>query len=266
MIPEYIAELPLYFKGYIFIYFPIYFFIMGMFYFVYLKVKETIYPKKIQKKSMQTKKMWHDLIYSLLSIIFFFPLYGLALFAIDHNYGLSYQNISEFGWPYFFISFILMLLFHDFFYYWLHRLLHIRFLFKKIHSVHHYSTNPTILTCFAFHPIEAILLSAWPLLFVFVIPLCLPALVIFGFVMHGFNFVGHLGYEFFPKKQLAIPIIKWFNSSTGHNLHHQRVNVNYGHYTLIWDTLFHTKDKNYEKIFLNVSNQSFNKKGIHYEH
>lgn len=48
-----------------------------------------------------------------------------------------YENVSDYGWTYFFASIGLYLLFTDFFIYWIHRLEHHPRIYKYIHKPHH---------------------------------------------------------------------------------------------------------------------------------
>ena len=64
-----------------------------------------------------------------------------------------------------------------------------------------------------------------------------------------FNVIGHLGYEFFPKKFLDSRLGKIFFTSTFHNIHHSKHNCNYGLYFVIWDRLFGSTHDDYENSY-----------------
>jgi lathosterol oxidase len=74
-----------------------------------------------------------------------------------HHFTLVYYPANKYGWPYYIISIVLMIALHDTYYYWTHRLLHWKKIFRYVHKVHHLSLNPTPFSAYALHPVEA-----WP--------------------------------------------------------------------------------------------------------
>jgi sterol desaturase/sphingolipid hydroxylase (fatty acid hydroxylase superfamily) len=84
---------------------------------------------------------------------------------------------------------------------------------------------------------------------VFVVPLHPIALLTMGLFQITLNVIGHLGFEIFPKGFTTGRLTKWANTSTHHNMHHSKVNCNYGLYFNIWDRLLGTNHKDYEKTF-----------------
>jgi sterol desaturase/sphingolipid hydroxylase (fatty acid hydroxylase superfamily) len=139
-----------------------------------------------------------------------------------------------------------MLLLHDFYFYWMHRLIHVSWIYPHVHRVHHLSTNPSALAAFAFHPLEAVLEAVGVIAIVALVPMPVPTLIGFGFFAFALNVLGHTGYEFVPARFLASPIGRWLNSSTSHNHHHRTFVKNFGLYTLIWDRLCGTIDPRYD--------------------
>ena len=100
--------------------------------------------KKIQKAYPKKKDYWREIFLSTLSIIIFSfpPLFMLYNDSIQPH-TTFYTDISEYGWVYSILAFPLMLLVHDTYFYWTHRLMHHRLLFKTFHLIHHKSTNPS---------------------------------------------------------------------------------------------------------------------------
>jgi sterol desaturase/sphingolipid hydroxylase (fatty acid hydroxylase superfamily) len=149
-----------------------------------------------------------------------------------------------------------MLLLHDFYFYWMHRLIHVSWIYPHVHRVHHLSTNPSALSAFAFHPLEAVLEAAGVIAIVALVPAPVPTLIAFGLVAFALNVLGHVGYEFVPARVLASPVGRWLNSSTSHNLHHRTFKAHYGLYTLIWDRAFGTIDPRYDAALLGAGAKS----------
>ncbi|MBA4853426.1 sterol desaturase family protein [Emticicia sp. BO119] len=98
-----------------------------------------------------------------------------------HTY--YYSEINQYSKSYFYFAFILMMIIHDTYFYWMHRLMH------------HKSTNPSPLAAYAFHPLEAIVELGIFVLLLFVIPLHDYHLVVFFIASLLYNVYGHLGFE-----------------------------------------------------------------------
>ncbi|MDI9359124.1 MAG: sterol desaturase family protein [Phycisphaerales bacterium] len=133
-----------------------------------------------------------------------------------------------------------MFFLHDFYFYWMHRVIHHRRLYKLFHMEHHKSHKPTPWTAYSFSPLEAILEIAIIPIFAFLIPIQVWAIFIFFTFQIIYNVYIHLGYELFPKTVNNHWIRKWFNTATAHDFHHHYNKKNYGLYTTIWDRLFNT--------------------------
>jgi Fatty acid hydroxylase superfamily len=53
--------------------------------------------------------------------------------------------------------------------------------------------------------------------------------------------MSHLGYEFLPRCLLRIPLLRWINTSTFHNLHHTSFKGNYALMFRFWDRVLGTE-------------------------
>ncbi|MEO6039199.1 MAG: sterol desaturase family protein, partial [Saprospiraceae bacterium] len=148
-----------------------------------------------------------------------------------------YTEIDQYGWTYLLLSVPLLLLVHDAYFYWIHRLMHHPRLYRSVHLVHHRSVNPSPWAAYAFHPGEAVLEAGVIPLILLLIPVHPISFFAFITLMLWFNVYGHLGYELFPLRTYTHPLGRWLNSSVHHNLHHEKFNGNYGLYFNIWDRL-----------------------------
>lgn len=198
---------------------------------------------KIQSVMPGNKQLKHELLFSF-STIFIFSLVGIAVYLLYINGSTTiYINIGQHGWGYFFLSLVIMIIFHDTYFYWTHRLLHTKWFFKKIHKVHHRSTNPTPLAAYSFHPFEAFMETLIVFPFVTIWPVHIFVFLIFTFLVLAMNVIGHLGFEFMPLQLRNSLPGKCITSSTHHNLHHQGTNKNFGFYFTFWDKLMKTMGK-----------------------
>lgn len=195
---------------------------------------------KIQAAMPGKKQMRHELLYSFYSILIFSFILIIAYLLYSNGHTTIYTDINQYSYGYFFLTLVFMIVLHDTYFYWVHRLLHTKWFLKNIHWAHHRSVNPTPLAANAFHPGEAILLGiiVFPLITIW--PVHILALLLFNTVVVTTNVVGHLGYEFVPQKMRSSLPGKYISSATHHNLHHKKSNKNFGLYFTFWDKLMKT--------------------------
>ncbi|MDH4092598.1 MAG: sterol desaturase family protein [Cyclobacteriaceae bacterium] len=218
-----------------------YFILAGIGYFVfYVWRHKTFAFMKIQKDSPSAKIVRKEIGYSSLTLITFCATSWMIFQWEKSGITKIYRDIHQHSYAYFAVSIIIMIMLHDAYFYWTHRLLHLPKLFNWIHKTHHLSSNPTPWASFSFHPVEAIISAGIIPLIVLSIP-CHPyALFCFLTFMTFINVMGHLGYEAIPKWVTKGKIGKWQNTSTNHNIHHQHSKCNFGLYFTFWDKLMGT--------------------------
>lgn len=223
----------------------------GASYFIfYIWQRNKLLHLKIQKFFPAKAIVLSEVSHSVVSTVVFGIFMLLILYLKSIGLTRIYNDLDEYGYGYLLFSFIFLVCFHDTYFYWTHRLMHHRKLFRLVHQVHHQSRNPTPWASFSFHPLEAIIEFAFLPIAVFCIPFHPLAIAAWSFWMIAWNVMGHLGFELFPKNAIYHPVWKWFNTSTHHNLHHQRSQGNFGLYFNFWDRWMNTNDKAYEEVFL----------------
>ena len=227
-----------------------YFIIAGAAYFIFYIWQQKKYLSiKIQSKIPQPRKVRSEIFYSIITLLIFCAVSWLIFDLKKHGLTKIYLDPAEFGYTYFAFSIVLMVFIHDAYFYWTHRLMHHPRIFKLVHLRHHLSDNPTPWSAFSFHPVEAIIAAGIIPVIVFLIPTHPYAIFIFLTFMTLINVMGHLGYETFPMKFRKSKIGIWQNTSTNHNIHHQRSAYNYGLYFTFWDRLMGTyKSEDKESI------------------
>lgn len=235
-----------------------YFLVAGLAFIIfYLLMGNKISYKKIQRKFPGKKDYLREIGYSIITISIFalVPLLILGNPAIRKK-TLFYRDIHTYGWVWFFLAFPIMFLMHDTYFYWTHRLMHHKNLFRLFHLVHHHSTNPSPWAAYSFHPLEAVVEAGIFVVFLFTIPIHPIQLGLFFFMMIVYNVYGHLGYELYPKGFSSHWLGKWINTSVNHNQHHQYFKGNYGLYFLWWDRWMGTIRKDYDEKFNEVKSVS----------
>lgn len=214
-----------------------------------------LWAAKIQQYYPANKHILREIKYSISTLFILALIVTLVSWAGKVGLTRSYRPIDKYGYGYYFLSFFLMMAVHDTYFYWLHRLLHWKPLFKWAHKIHHLSFNPSPFSSYAFHPLEAALeMCALPVI-AFTIPYHSSIFTFFGFYSISINVMGHAGYEFFPKGFARHKIFKWVNTSTHHNLHHRFVKCNYGLYFNLWDRVMKTNHPKYEDYYEEVIEQ-----------
>jgi len=115
----------------------------------------------------------------------------------------------------------------DFLYYWLHRGLHTRWLYKHVHSVHHRIPVPWAISGGDFHPVEYLLLTGTALAG----PVLLGAHVVTLWVWLAFRqweaAEGHSGYAFPWNPTRWLP---GYQGPAFHDFHHARFVGNYANF------------------------------------
>ena len=212
--------------------------------------KNKLKHRRIQEKQRTTNQiLWHEIKYSISTLLIFAVIDVFLYVAQNNGYTQIYDKVSDYGWGYFIFSIVLMILLHDTWFYWTHRLIHHPKLFKHIHKVHHQSTDPSPFAAFSFHPLEALFEAGAYIIFSFLFPVHLLALLGWQILQMILNVIGHLGYEIYPKGFNTHWLFKFKTPSTHHNLHHSKFNGNYGLYFTWWDKWCGTEFKDYHQKF-----------------
>lgn len=204
--------------------------------------------RRIQHAKATAKDMRREILYSLNTALIF-SLVGFSVYAAS-QYGMFRIYSGELpGSGRLIIEFVGMVLIHDAYFYWAHRAMHTRWLFRRLHRVHHKSKTPTPWAAYAFAPGEAVIEAGiLPFAAVF---FPMHELTVFLFVTHMIirNVVGHAGIELFPGWWLRAPFLRAFTTTTHHDLHHSHGGYNFGLYFTWWDRWMSTEHPEYASRF-----------------
>lgn len=213
-----------------------YLFIAGLFFYIFYVWKKREFSfLKIQSHHPKWSQIKLEVGYSLLSFLIYGSSIWLFLYWIDNGITKLYTDIGDYGVLYFIGSIFLMVIIHDTYFYWTHRLMHHSKLFKYVHKVHHRFKSPTPWASFAFHPIESVVSIGIIPIIVFSIPYHHMALLIFVTFLTVYNVIIHLGYVI-P----SINKLKYSNTPEAHDYHHLKSKSNYGLYFSFWDRIMGT--------------------------
>lgn len=212
--------------------------------------KDTFQKRRIQqKKNNYTLGMHREIKNSVVSLVIFTGVDILIYFAQLKGHTKIYNSVDAYGWPYLVFSVVVIMVLHDAWFYFVHRLMHHPKIYRHVHLVHHQSTDPSPFAAFSFHPIEAFLEAAVYIVFAFLLPVHLVALWTWQFIQLTLNVIAHLGYEVYPKNFNTHWLFKFKTPSTHHNMHHARFKGNYGLYFTWWDRIFKTEFEDYHKTY-----------------
>jgi sterol desaturase/sphingolipid hydroxylase (fatty acid hydroxylase superfamily) len=211
--------------------------------------RKALHHRRISDRRIGSRQVGREILQSLRSIAIFGVVTGAVVYAGLCGWTQLYENVSDYGWGWLFVSIVVMIILHDTYFYWTHRLLHHQRLYRVVHHTHHLSTNPTPWAAYAFSSMEAFVQAGIGPLIVFTIPVHPAAFALFMVWQIAFNVFGHCGYEIFPRWFLRSPIGRILNSPTHHALHHEKFRANFGLYFNVWDRLMGTNDPDYERRF-----------------
>lgn len=170
----------------------------------------------------------------------------LAFWAHDHwGWFRFYEDPSRYGWVYLSVAPILLIILHDAYFYWVHRLMHHPRLFRIFHRVHHRSSSPTPFTIYSFHPLEAAVECQFVPIASLLLPIHPSTLLIFLVVTFNVNLISHLGYELYGPGFWKSGWSEVLTTATYHHLHHGRPRYNFGFYFRFWDRFCGTEDPRY---------------------
>lgn len=205
--------------------------------------------RKIQATFPRSADVLREILFSLASLGIFAAVGVFSVTLKRLGWTQLYYQIDQHGPTYFIFSVVALIILQDSWFYWTHRWLHWRPLFRLVHSLHHRSHNPSPWAAFSFHPVEALIQAlVYPLVILF-LPVHPLAVAIWLLYMTAMNVGGHLGFELFPKGFVRHWLFRWHNTSVHHNMHHSDIHFNYGLYFNLWDRIMGTNHPDYEQCF-----------------
>lgn len=193
--------------------------------------------RRLQQVAFTSEDLKREVGWSLVTALVFGAFFGVAYS------GLPPQPLS---WPgawkvlEFCLWLGLVLIIHDTYFYWSHRLAHHPRVFRFVHRVHHESRNPSPFAALAFHPSEALLQAVWAVPVARALPIPSSVWLVFAFVAMFINVLGHCGVELYPRSWATHPVLGWLNTATAHNQHHLTLHRNFGLYFTFWDRVMGT--------------------------
>ena len=189
--------------------------------------------------------------------VFFFALTGLAT-VLMIEVGVIPVHEGSYALSTLIIQIAAITLFHDTYFYWMHRALHHKRLFRATHLHHHKSRTPTAWAAYSFSAWEGIAESAFMPIYLLIVSLLGVTYIDFAiFIFLAWmiirNVMGHSGIELHPAGWVDNKWLDWIITTTHHDLHHSEGNHNFGLYFTWWDRLMGTEHPHYKERFRAVA-------------
>lgn len=205
--------------------------------------------RKLQARHATAGDIRREILLSLRTCLVFTMISAAVVFAALQGWLTIYWSFKKAGPVYLVLSLALMLVAHDAWFYWTHRAMHHRRLFRLFHHTHHLSRTPTPWTAYSFSVPEALVQAAFVPLFLLVVPMHEVGLALFLGIQIVLNVIGHSGVQFHPAAFGPGRWLGWATTTTHHDLHHETGRSNYGLYFRWWDKLMGTEHPDYRRKF-----------------
>jgi Delta7-sterol 5-desaturase len=224
-------------------------FAIGFWLVLWVLLAPVLASRKIRADRPPSRQLALEFVISLRSLAIFSTI-GALLFMVERaGYLPGPALAANWGWGWAIASFVLMVIGHDAYFYWSHRLVHDPRLFRTFHRRHHRSHNPSPFTAYSFDVAEAAMQALFVPIWMFIVPTDWAMLGFFMLHQIVRNTMGHSGYELFPARGDGKPLFDFTTTVTHHDLHHGQARWNYGLYFTWWDRLMGTEHPNYYARF-----------------
>lgn len=205
--------------------------------------------RRIRSSRPGGRQLRTEFFYSVRSTAVFATISLVPALALKAGWMNGDMLAKQWGPLWFGASLVLMVVAHDAYFYWVHRLAHRRELFRLLHRRHHLSNNPSPFTAYSFDLAEAALMGSFVPIWVLLVPT--QWVVVDLFVLHQIvrNTLLHCGIELMPARRDGRPLFDWMTTTTHHDLHHGRMGWNFGLYFTWWDRWMGTEHPRYHAHF-----------------
>ncbi len=207
----------------------------ALYYAFYVRRRDQPEAWKIQPKRFLSQKVhrWAMLI-AASNLMFGGLLSGsFAYYVLTGGPVALYLQVDDYGWAYTVFSTVVGFVLVEAGAYYVHRLFHNRWLFRKFHRWHHRCVAPTPFTATTIHPVELLFFQASAFLPAIVFPMWAGSFIAILVYVLLFNIMDHSGIEI----RHSFP---WQSSSRYHDDHHVHFHCNYGQNLMIFDRLHGT--------------------------
>ena len=203
---------------------------------------------RIRATMSNVEQIRREIVRSMFSItIFQIAMAGSRVLAMGFGVFIDLRHPSIPNWQ-LVLSFPLIFVLHDLYFYWTHRLMHLSGFYRLMHREHHRSYAPTAYAAYSFAFLEAWIQGSFLVVYVLLFPANTTLIVFFVSVEIIYNSIIHSGIDPFPPWMVTHRYFGWLAGSTYHDLHHRTANWNFGLYFRFWDRLMGTEHPAFVQI------------------
>jgi len=222
---------------------------------LWVALKGLLRSRKIREDTPPARQLAIEFLVSIRSIAIFSTI-GVSMFVLEQAGSLPGPALAaQWGLAWGAASLVMMVIAHDAWFYWSHRLMHDPRLFRRMHRRHHRSHNPSPFTAYSFDLGEAAVMAIFVPVWMVLVPTAWPVVGLFMLHQIVRNTLGHAGYELMPANRNGRPILGFLTTTTHHDLHHSEAGWNYGLYFTWWDRMMGTEHPDYHARFASVANR-----------
>jgi sterol desaturase/sphingolipid hydroxylase (fatty acid hydroxylase superfamily) len=224
-------------------------FAVGVWLTIWVLASAWLAGRKIRPDRPPARQLVTEFLVSLRTVAIF-STNGTLLFVMERAGLLPLPGIAaHWGLSRAIAAFVMMVIGHDAWFYWTHRAMHDRRLFRTFHRRHHRSGNPSPFSAYSFDLAEAAVQAAFVTVWVSIVPTPWPVVGVFMLHQIVRNTLGHAGYELYPARRDGRPLLDFMTTTTHHDLHHAQAGWNYGLYFTWWDRMMGTEHPEYHARF-----------------
>ncbi|MFN3402955.1 MAG: sterol desaturase family protein [Cytophagaceae bacterium] len=227
-----------------------YLIIAGIFFFIFQSVfKKHHSTRSLNKYPVPSKQIISEIKNSLISSVIFGIVAAMWIAAWNKGWVKVYMAVSEYPIWVMPVTLPVYMFLHETYYYFIHRWMHTKTIYRLVHKEHHNSIHTTAFTSFSFHPIESLLQAVIIPFLTLIIPIHFSILLLYLTIMTVSAVINHLSVEIYPKNFQKNIAGKWLIGATHHSLHHGKFNCNFGLHFTFWDKILKTESPEFQKLF-----------------
>ena len=204
-------------------------------------LNRTVPGAKIQTRQATPEQIRRDRRQSLVS---------LAVIAVMFGAGQWTHTVLHWGFPAprlsvasVVITFVVSMVVFDTWFYWLHRLIHTRWFYRRVHQWHHMTSAPVVWSNNSDRAVDNLFLQSYWFFAHLILPIAPVVLIAHKLYDQVTGVIGHSGYEhggricWPPSPMLGV---------THHDQHHQFFRCNYATHFTFWDRAMGTLHPDYD--------------------
>jgi Delta7-sterol 5-desaturase len=204
------------------------------------RLSQKLAAAKLQRRATPPALIRRDMRQSVLSLATIAAMFATGRWLyVKFGWGLA-PLPGVLGWA---LSFALSMVLFDTWFYWLHRLIHSRLLFARVHRWHHRTATPVVWSNNSDRLADNLFLQSYWLVAHFLVPAAPAVLLAHKLYDQITGIIGHSGYEHggvwcrSPSPLVGV---------THHDQHHRFVRCNYATHFTWWDRLMGTLHADYD--------------------